>query len=85
MGLQKRYLCLNSLFLLVNSILFSDCSLILLPIHTSCLLQLKEELSVHGSDEEVDEPLEVDSDEDLSDGQKQFQEEVRMCTTDIGR
>lgn len=38
--------------------------------------ELKEELSVHGSDEEVDEPLEVDSDEDLSDGQKQFQEEL---------
>ncbi|KAH6765539.1 P-loop containing nucleoside triphosphate hydrolases superfamily protein [Perilla frutescens var. hirtella] len=39
--------------------------------------ELKEELSVHGSDEEVDEPLEVDSDEDLSDGQKQqLQEEL---------
>ncbi|GFP82498.1 uncharacterized protein ddb_g0273453/ddb_g0273565 [Phtheirospermum japonicum] len=36
----------------------------------------KEEQSVHGSDEEVDEPLEVDSDEDLSDGQKRLQEEV---------
>lgn len=30
-------------------------------------LQLKEEQSVHGSDEEVDDPLEADSDEDLSD------------------
>ncbi|KAI3461404.1 hypothetical protein Pfo_018067 [Paulownia fortunei] len=38
--------------------------------------ELKEEQSVHGSDEEVDEPLEVDSDEDLSDGQKQLQEEL---------
>lgn len=46
-------------------------------------MQLKEELSVHGSDEEVDEPLEVDSDEDLSDGQNQLQEEVRMCTTTL--
>lgn len=36
-------------------------------------------MSVHGSDEEVDEPLEIDSDEDLSDGQKQLEEEVRMC------
>ncbi|XP_057781823.1 P-loop NTPase domain-containing protein LPA1 homolog 2-like [Salvia miltiorrhiza] len=38
--------------------------------------ELMEELSVHGSDEEVDEPLEVDSDEDLSDGEKQLQEEL---------
>lgn len=38
---------------------------------------------MHGSDEEVDEPLEVDSDEDLSDGEKQLQEEVRMCATVI--
>ncbi|KAK6144419.1 hypothetical protein DH2020_021239 [Rehmannia glutinosa] len=38
--------------------------------------ELKEEQSVHGSDEEVDEPLEVDSDEDLSYGQKQLQEEL---------
>lgn len=38
-----------------------------------------EELSVHGSDEEVDEPPEVDSDEDLSDGEKQLHEEVKMC------
>lgn len=30
-------------------------------------LQLKEEQSVNGSDEEVDETREVDSDEDLSD------------------
>lgn len=30
-------------------------------------LQLKEEQSVHGSDEEVDDPPEADSDEDLSD------------------
>ncbi|GAY59745.1 hypothetical protein CUMW_196840 [Citrus unshiu] len=29
--------------------------------------ELKEEQSVHGSDEEVDDPLEADSDEDLSD------------------
>ncbi|KAL3828481.1 hypothetical protein ACJIZ3_017283 [Penstemon smallii] len=33
--------------------------------------ELKEELSVHGSDEEVDEPPDVDSDDDLSDGQKE--------------
>lgn len=33
---------------------------------------------MHGSDEEVDDPPEVDSDEDLSDdGRKQFHEEVR--------
>ncbi|CAA0840512.1 P-loop NTPase domain-containing protein LPA1 homolog 2 [Striga hermonthica] len=39
--------------------------------------ELKEEQSVHGSDEEeIDEPLEVDSDEDLSDGQKELQEEM---------
>ncbi|KAL6575821.1 hypothetical protein OROHE_000802 [Orobanche hederae] len=36
----------------------------------------KEEQSVHGSDEEVEEPLEVDSDEDFSDGQKPLQEEL---------
>ena len=40
--------------------------------------QLKEEHSVQGSDEEVDEPPEVDSDEDLSDdNRKQIHEEVR--------
>ncbi|XP_022732006.1 P-loop NTPase domain-containing protein LPA1 homolog 1-like isoform X2 [Durio zibethinus] len=39
--------------------------------------ELKEENSVHGSDEEVDDPPEVDSDEDLSDdGDKQVHEEV---------
>ncbi|KAL2507061.1 P-loop NTPase domain-containing protein LPA1-like protein 2 [Forsythia ovata] len=38
--------------------------------------ELKEELSVHGSDEEVDEPPEIDSDEDLSDGQKKIEEEL---------
>ncbi|XP_041993920.1 P-loop NTPase domain-containing protein LPA1 homolog 1-like [Salvia splendens] len=38
--------------------------------------ELMEELSVHGSDEEVDEPPEVDSDEDLSDGEKQLHEEL---------
>ncbi|KAE9445864.1 hypothetical protein C3L33_22218, partial [Rhododendron williamsianum] len=40
--------------------------------------ELKEEQSVHGSDEEVDDPPEVDSDEDLSDdGRKQqFHEEM---------
>lgn len=32
---------------------------------------------MHGSDEEVDEPLDVDSDEDLSDGEKHIQEEVK--------
>ncbi|XP_009629697.1 P-loop NTPase domain-containing protein LPA1 homolog 2-like [Nicotiana tomentosiformis] len=38
--------------------------------------ELKEEQSVHGSDEEVDEPLERDSDEDLSDdGSKQVDDE----------
>lgn len=40
--------------------------------------QLKEEHSVHGSDEENDDPPEVDSDEDLSDdGHNQNQEEVK--------
>lgn len=29
-----------------------------------------------GSDEEIDEPLEVDSDEDLSDGEREIQDEV---------
>ncbi|PIN20490.1 hypothetical protein CDL12_06820 [Handroanthus impetiginosus] len=38
--------------------------------------ELKEEQSVHGSDEEADEPLEVESDEDLSDGQEKLQEEL---------
>ncbi|KAA8550348.1 hypothetical protein F0562_002032 [Nyssa sinensis] len=39
--------------------------------------ELKEEHSVHGSDEEVDDPHVVDSDEDLSDdGRKQIQEEM---------
>ncbi|CAA2953637.1 P-loop NTPase domain-containing LPA1 homolog 2-like [Olea europaea subsp. europaea] len=38
--------------------------------------ELKEENSVHGSDEDVDEPPEIDSDEDLSDGRKQNQEEL---------
>lgn len=33
---------------------------------------------MHGSDEEIDDPPEVDSDEDLSDdSRKQFHEEVR--------
>lgn len=34
---------------------------------------------MHGSDEEVDEPLEVDSDEDCSDGEKQLHEEVECA------
>ncbi|KAL6979370.1 hypothetical protein U1Q18_021035 [Sarracenia purpurea var. burkii] len=39
--------------------------------------ELKEEHSVHGSDEEVDDPPEVDSDEDVSDdGRKQLHEEM---------
>lgn len=39
--------------------------------------QLKEEHSVHGSDEDVDDPLEADSDEDLSDNTvEQVLEEV---------
>ncbi|KAG8371298.1 hypothetical protein BUALT_Bualt13G0073200 [Buddleja alternifolia] len=38
--------------------------------------ELMEEQSVHGSDEEIDDPPEVDSDEDLSDGQKELQEEL---------
>ncbi|KAI3450600.1 hypothetical protein Pfo_007265 [Paulownia fortunei] len=38
--------------------------------------ELKEESSVHGSDEEADESPEVDSDEDLNDGQKHLQEEL---------
>ncbi|XP_022755613.1 LOW QUALITY PROTEIN: P-loop NTPase domain-containing protein LPA1 homolog 2-like [Durio zibethinus] len=39
--------------------------------------ELKEENSVYGSDEEVDDPPEVDSDEDFSDdGDKHIQEEV---------
>lgn len=43
------------------------------------LLQLKEENSVHGSDEEVDDPPEACSDEDFSDdGDKQVHEEVWM-------
>ncbi|CAK9171416.1 unnamed protein product [Ilex paraguariensis] len=42
--------------------------------------ELKEEHSVHGSDEEVDNPSEVDSDEDVSDdGKKLIHEEV--CTS----
>lgn len=37
---------------------------------------------MHGSDEEVDEPLERDSDEDLSDdGSKQVDDEV--CRNDL--
>ncbi|CAI9778427.1 unnamed protein product [Fraxinus pennsylvanica] len=38
--------------------------------------ELKEELSMHGSDEEVDEPPEMDSDGDLIDEQKQIEEEL---------
>lgn len=39
--------------------------------------QLKEEQSVHGSDEEVDDAPEVDTDDDTSDDeQKQIHEEV---------
>ncbi|KAF7805620.1 P-loop NTPase domain-containing protein LPA1-like protein 1-like isoform X1 [Senna tora] len=39
--------------------------------------ELKEEQSVHGSDEEIDDPPEVGSDEEYSDdGDKQIQEEV---------
>lgn len=45
-------------------------------------LQLKEEQSVHGSDEEVDDPLEADSDEDLSDKtDEQALEEVSIIVT----
>ncbi|KAL3530534.1 hypothetical protein ACH5RR_009856 [Cinchona calisaya] len=38
--------------------------------------ELKEEESVHGSDEEVDEPPEADSDEETSDGEKEIHEEM---------
>ncbi|XP_075513390.1 P-loop NTPase domain-containing protein LPA1 homolog 2-like [Primulina tabacum] len=38
--------------------------------------ELKEELSVDGSEEDLEEPPEADSDEDLSDEQKQLQEEL---------
>ncbi|KAL6506412.1 hypothetical protein OROGR_024593 [Orobanche gracilis] len=38
--------------------------------------ELKEELSVHGSDEEGDELPDVDSDEDLNNGEKNLQEEL---------
>ncbi|KAH6827974.1 P-loop containing nucleoside triphosphate hydrolases superfamily protein [Perilla frutescens var. hirtella] len=38
--------------------------------------ELKEESSVHGSDEEADVSPEMDSDEDLSDGGKNLQEEL---------
>ncbi|OWM73776.1 P-loop NTPase domain-containing protein LPA1 homolog 1-like [Punica granatum] len=39
--------------------------------------ELKEEQSVHGSDEEVDDPLEPDTDDDISDDErKQLHEEV---------
>ncbi|CAI9105012.1 OLC1v1003839C1 [Oldenlandia corymbosa var. corymbosa] len=38
--------------------------------------ELKEEESVHGSDEEVDESPEEGSDEDFSDGEKEIQEEM---------
>ncbi|XP_051120840.1 P-loop NTPase domain-containing protein LPA1 homolog 2 [Andrographis paniculata] len=38
--------------------------------------ELMEEQAVHGSDEEADEPPEVDSDEDFSDRQKHTQEEL---------
>lgn len=41
------------------------------------LFQLKEESFVHGSDDEADVSPEVDSDEDLSDGDKNLHEEVR--------
>ena len=46
-------------------------------IDSLSISQLKEENSVYGSDEEVDDPPEVDSDEDFSDdGDKQVLEEV---------
>lgn len=49
--------------------MFSDISLL--------CFQLMEEQSVDGSDEEIDVPPEVDSDEDFSDDDfKQIQEEV---------
>ncbi|KAL3618518.1 hypothetical protein CASFOL_037600 [Castilleja foliolosa] len=38
--------------------------------------ELKEEMSVNGSDEEADESPEPDSDEDLNDGEKNLQEEL---------
>ncbi|XP_073142259.1 P-loop NTPase domain-containing protein LPA1 homolog 2-like isoform X2 [Henckelia pumila] len=38
--------------------------------------ELKEELSVDGSEEDLEEPPEADSDEDFSDTQKQLQEEL---------
>lgn len=42
-------------------------------------MQLKEELSVHGSDEEAEEPPEVDSDEDLTDEQDLLHGEVMFA------
>ncbi|XP_031123249.1 P-loop NTPase domain-containing protein LPA1 homolog 2-like [Ipomoea triloba] len=45
--------------------------------HEGLSKELKEEQSVNGSDEEIDEPPEIDSDEDLSDdGSKHFHEEL---------
>ena len=46
-------------------------------VFTYYLHQLKEDNSVHGSDEEVDESADAGSDEELSDdGDKQVDEEV---------
>lgn len=46
-------------------------------LFTYVYLQLKEDNSVHGSDEEVDESADVGSDEELSDDDdKQVDEEV---------
>ncbi|KAK1426283.1 hypothetical protein QVD17_14954 [Tagetes erecta] len=46
--------------------------------------ELKEEMSVHGSDEEGDDTLEVDSDEDLSDDVKEHMHEEMEGSVDEG-
>jgi hypothetical protein len=45
------------------------------------ILQLKEELSVHGSDEEADDPPEVDSDEDPSDDDAEKHNHEEVCVS----
>lgn len=56
---------------------YSYSVLVLLLVYRLSILQLKEENSVYGSDEEVDDQPEVDTDEDFSDdGDKEVHEEV---------
>lgn len=69
-NLNSNQYLVSLLALRENIAYFSDWIQFPLP------LQRKEEHSVHGSDEEVDDPPEMDSDEDYSDDDQRVHEEV---------